>query len=148
MDLKDVIEYILLLDKSVRENAEFDRMPFCIFEQFSWEKILSAYQIYSNIKSTHLKMAYKNVNKRTNALLSLGLIQETKVIDVKHHAKYYQLTEYGIYQLFLKKLNSLLIRQLDTIRDRELPTSNVVTFFRNYNNSILFKIFLYPYFNK
>jgi len=143
-------EYISYLDTLSRKDAELDRTSLDILAQFAAEKYMSAYQIWSSFKSIRFKMAYKNVHKRTNTLLSSGSIQEPEDTNTsnKHNAKYYQLTEYGIYQLFLKRLNWLLIRQLDVIRDRELPTSNALTFFRNYNNSILFEFFLYPYFNK
>jgi hypothetical protein len=96
-------------------------------------------------------MAYKNVNKRIHKLLSLNVIQETEADnnDVnKHKAKYYNLTEYGIYQLFLNKLDKLSIRQLDTIKFGKPPSSNTLVFLRNYDNSLLFKSFLYPYFEK
>jgi hypothetical protein len=97
-------------------------------------------------------MAYKNVNKRVNALLSSGLIiEETEIDDGnnKHNAKYYRLTEYGIFQLFLNRLHSMFINQSDVRKGKELPaSSNVLTFFRNYSDSMLFEIFLYPYFKK
>jgi uncharacterized protein YjfI (DUF2170 family) len=95
-------------------------------------------------------LAYKNVNKWVNALLSSGLIQETEIDDVdnKHNAKYYRLTEYGIYQLFLNRLNSLLVNQSDVRKDKESPSSNALSFFHSYSNSILFEICLYPYFKK
>jgi hypothetical protein len=96
-------------------------------------------------------MAYKNVNKRIHGLISLNLIQDTESNDNntnKHNAKYYSLTEYGIYQLFLNKLNELSIRQLDTIISGKPPSSNTIIFFRNYHNSLIFESFLYPYFKK
>ena len=93
-------------------------------------------------------MAYKNVNKRVNALLSAGLIQEAEIVENnKHNAKYYKLTEYGIYRLFLHRVDSLLVNQSD-LRKRRLPSSNALTFFRNYSDSMLFEVFIYPYFKK
>jgi hypothetical protein len=96
-----------------------------------------------------LKKAYKNVNKWVNALLSSGLIQETEIngVDNKHRAKYYRLSEYGIYQLFLNRVNSLLVNQSNVRRSKEL-SSNASVFFHNYSGSLLFEIFLYPYFRR
>jgi hypothetical protein len=144
-DLLD--RYILLLYGSSTKDAGFDGKSLNILEQFAWEKYLSAYQIYSNLKSTYLKMGYKNVNKRINVLLLSGLIQkpETDTINSKHSAIYYRLTEYGIYQLFLNKLNSLLVNQSDV---RKGTPSNALSFFQNYSDSMLFETFLYPYFKK
>ena len=131
MNPDPVQRYISSLNGSSKKDAGLDVTSLDILEQFAWEKYLSAYQICSNLKSTHLKLAYKNVNKRTNALLSSGLIQETEVegISNKHRAKYYRLTEYGIYQLFLNRLNSLLINPSDVRKRRELSPYQTPKFF-------------------
>lgn len=147
-DVNSIIDYISSLDTVSRKDAGLDDISLNILEQFAWENYLSAYQIWSNLQSPRFKMAYKNVNKRTNVLFSSGLIQETKVIGGnKRRAKYFRLTEYGIYQLFLKQLNSLLLTQPRSRTDREVADASL-TFLRNYSDSILFKIFLYPYFEK
>ncbi len=126
-------------------------MHLNILEQFAWQKPLSAYQLWTRLKSTKIEMAYKNANKRIHGLLSLNLIQETKTDGNnvnKHNAKYYELTEFGIFQLFLNKLNALHTRELDTIKFKKLPSSNTLIFFHNYHNSLLFESFLYPFFEK
>ena len=145
-----IIGYISLLGNLYKKDPKFDSATLNILGHFAWERCLSAYQICSKLKSTQFKMAYKNVNKRVNALVMSGLIQETEIIDGnnKHNAKYYKLTEYGIYQLFLKGLDSLYVNQSDVRKGKELPSSNALTFFRNYSDSMLFEIFLYPYFKK
>ena len=147
--------YMSLLDKSSRKDVGFDGTSLNILEQFAWEKYLSAYQIWSNLKSTRLKMAYKNINRRINALFSSGLIEEIKPIGIsnKRRTKYYRLTEYGIYQLFLERLNSLVFNQAYFRKGRETsPFANdqdaSLNFLHNYSDSALFKIFLYPYFRK
>jgi hypothetical protein len=145
------VGYIFKIHGLYRKAPQIDPVSLNILIQFAWEKYLSAYNIFSRLKSTELQMAYKNVHKRIHELLSLNLIQETKTDkkDVnKHNAKYYNLTEYGIYQLFLHKLSELSIRQLDTIKFGEPPSSNTLVFFSNYHNSLLFESFLYPYFEK
>ncbi|MGA9153593.1 MAG: hypothetical protein WBZ36_23685 [Candidatus Nitrosopolaris sp.] len=98
------------LDKTGKD-AELDKTSLDILELFAVhrEKYMWTYQVFSKLKSTPGKMAYKNVNKRVKALLLSGLIQEiarrkiTRKIAKQRNAKYYMLTEYGIYQLFLKK---------------------------------------------
>lgn len=96
-----------------------------------------------------LRMAYKNVNKRVNTLISLGLLEQADINDAenKHKAKYYRLSEYGIYQLFLKSPSSVVIKQSDVRRGNELASSASI-FFNNYSSCQLFEIFLYPYFSK
>lgn len=135
--------YITSLDRSSRKVAGFDTL-----ELFG-EKYLSAYQIWSNLKPTRLKMAYKNIHKRISALFSLGLIKETKVVGIsnKRRTKYYRLTEYGIYHLFLKKLNLLLLNQPYLRQDKHTAHEDA-SFLQNYRDSVLFKIFMYPYFKK
>jgi len=135
MNPKTAYEYISTVYRSSRQHRRLDERSFDILEQFIWEKYLSAYQICSRLKSTPRKLAYKNVNLRTNQLLSSDLIQkvETDSKNSKHNAIHYRLTECGIYQLFLNRLRSIA------------PNS---PFLRNYSDSALFKVFVYPYFKK
>jgi hypothetical protein len=149
MDPNNVREYISTIQSF--DSPEIDSMSLNILGQYAWEKSLSAYQIFAKLRSTNSKMAYKNVNKRVRGLVSLNLIQGTENHGNninKHKAKYYSLTEFGIYQLFLNKLNGLQIRELDTIKFNKPPSSNTLTFFHNYHNSLLFESFVYPYFER
>jgi hypothetical protein len=118
-------------------------------EYFAWKKAVSSYQICKDLRPTVLRMAYKNVNKRVNTLISLGLLEQADINDAenKHKAKYYRLSEYGIYQLFLKSPSSVVIKQSDVRRGNELASSASI-FFNNYSSCQLFEIFLYPYFSK
>jgi hypothetical protein len=153
MNPNTMIGYISSLDTACKKDPKFDESSLDILEHFVWKKCVSAYQIFSDLRSTTvLKMAYKNVNKRVNALLSASLIQEAEIVENnKHNAKYYKLTEYGIYRLFLHRVNSLLVNQSD-LRNRRLSLQyipiNALTFFRNYSYSMLFEVFIYPYFRK
>jgi hypothetical protein len=149
MNPQTIQRYILELSALYTKNG-VDSKSLDMLEQFAWEKHLSAYRIFSNLKSNRfMKMAYKNVNKRVNALLLSGLIQETEIDDETntHNAKYYKLTEYGIYQLFLNRLYSINVNQSD-VRKGKVPSSSALIFFRNYSNSKLFEIFIYPYIRK
>lgn len=134
--------------KTGKPNQDLDKTSLDFLGHFAWKKSVSSYQIYSYLKFTILKMAYKNVNKRINALFTSGLIEvDANRVGIKHKAKYYRLTEHGIYQLFLKNLTSLLFNQSD-IRRGKKPSANASVFFDNYSNSQLFEVFLYPYFKK
>jgi hypothetical protein len=97
------------------------------------------------------KMAYKNVNKRVHELHLLGLVEK---ISPKENARvnkrktiYYKLSEYGIYRLFLNRLSSAVVNQA-AFRERQNNPTNMLTFFNNYQNSTLFELFIYPYFEK
>jgi hypothetical protein len=137
--LTSIDAYISVLIEASRKSTRLDDTSLDIIGHFAAEKYPSAYQICSRLKSTPQKLAYKNVNKRINTLLLSGLIKETEVtgIDNKHRARYYTLTEYGIYRLFLSRLNYFITNQ-----------ATGLTFFQNYSDSALFEVFLYPYFKK
>lgn len=97
------IEYIFAIYRFASKVLEIDSTSLDLLKQFAWEKSLSAYKLCAKLKSTDSEMAYKNVNKRVHNLVSLNLIEETKADGSninKHKAKYYNLTESGIYQLF------------------------------------------------
>jgi len=151
MDRSACNRYISIIRNFASKVSEIDSVSLNILKHFAWEKSLSAYQLCAELKSTKLKMAYKNVNKRVHSLVSSDLIQEIEADEnnvSKHKAKYYSLTEFGIYQLFLNELNGLQIRELDTIKFNKPPSSNALIFFHNYQSSLLFESFLYPYFEK
>jgi predicted transcriptional regulator with HTH domain len=81
-------------------------MALRILDIFAHHESLSAYQVFSKLKSSFFESAYKNVHKRIQRLQSLLLIEEikNKTVRAKHGAKYYRLTEYGIYKLFLDRV--------------------------------------------
>jgi hypothetical protein len=148
MDPNLLAGYISLLSRESSLEDEIDRTSLNFLEYFAWKKYVSSYQICVDIRHTPLKMAYKNVNKRVNGLVYLGLLEQVNIDNEnKHDANYYRLSEYGIYHLFLKRPNSVLINQSDLWTSNEL-SSNASVFFNNYINCKLFEIFLYPYFNK
>jgi hypothetical protein len=150
MDPKSIIEYMSLLGSSYKRNLELDITALDILEQFAWEEHLSAYDLFSRLNSMDIKIAYKNVNVRVHKLLSSGLIYKTQGYggsNNKRKAKYYKLTEYGIFQLFLNRLNSLLFNQYQVRKSQTISTS-YKTFFRNYMNSKLFESFIYSHIEK
>ena len=145
--------YISVLRENYRKKPELDHISLNILEQFAWEKCLSAYGIHKKLNSSsdryYRKMAYKNLNKRVHELFSLGLIERTshgKIVNY-HNAEYYRLTEYGVYRLFLNRLSSIVVNQFNLRKSQEISI-NMLTFFNNYQNSTLFKLFIFPYFEK
>jgi hypothetical protein len=95
------------------------------------EDRFSVYKIYSEIKKSGIyTVAYKNVHKRVHKMLSLGLIEEVQSGGyILHGAKYYEISLNGWLNLFL----------------RAQPWIKPVIE-KYYNKNIIFKTFLYPYF--
>jgi hypothetical protein len=63
--------------------------------------------IYSISKNSGMKIDYKNTYKRIKRLASLEFIEPVKAEDVnekdaRHGAKYYRISETGIFQVFLR----------------------------------------------
>lgn len=120
-------------------NRQIDIGPVAreILSQFVKKYRLSTYQIYSMLKGGPYEMAYKNVHKRIQRLKNLEFIKKVEVKEeVKHGAKYYRLTERGIYQLILK-----IPRQGETfVYFKE--------FIEHYGNYEIFESLVYPYVSK
>jgi hypothetical protein len=132
--------YMRIADNFRSKGVDIGLVATEILEEFAEGKDLSAYQVYLLLKATYFKMAYKNVHKRIQRLVSLNLIerQEAKKAELgatDHGAKYYRLTEEGIYQLLRRAPAKLAI-------------VNIEKFFEFCSKSMLFDAFLYPYFEK
>ena len=67
MNQISLYEYISVVNNSVNKDPQFDKSLLDTLQHFAWRRYASSYQIYSDIKDTTWKMAYKNVNKRVNA---------------------------------------------------------------------------------
>ena len=77
MGQNSISRYMSVINSSLNKDPHFYKSLSDTLQHFAWNKYASAYQIYSDIQGTAWKMAYKNVNKRVNALLLAGLIQES-----------------------------------------------------------------------
>jgi hypothetical protein len=131
----DYTEYIDEISKSPNRKAELGFVAMQMLEHFLSTGPTSAYQIFKNLKSKDHPMAYKNVNKRIQKLRSLNLIEEVKM-QSEHGAKYYRLTTGGLFNLLYKhKLRSIM-------------WLSAYKFFQNYGDNIIFKTFVYPYFER
>jgi hypothetical protein len=108
--------------------------------EFSKKQYLSTYQIYSNFKR---QIDYKNTLKRVKRLESLGFIESVKAKDIKveesqHRAKYYRISEAGMFQLFL-------------LRDWWIPSSlqsQLPIILESHGEYLIFETLLYPNFKK
>jgi hypothetical protein len=123
--------YTSILAKNKNINLEVGDVAISILSGFSQTSVLSAYQIYSSMKT-----AYKNVHKRVQRLESLGLIELATSDAASHGAKYYKLTEGGMYKLYLSS---------DVKMRFVLSLSEII---KHHGNLEIFKTFLYPYFEK
>jgi hypothetical protein len=90
----------------------------------------SVYKIYSEIKKAGSSMAYKNVHQKVHKILSLGLIEEVGTGYVLHGARYYQISPNGWLNLILTSEDPWIKHAIK----------------KYYNKNIIFKTFLYPYF--
>jgi hypothetical protein len=141
-------EYNGLLCRLENMREDIDNVTLDILEIFAQTEAITTSQITSFVKSTKIERAYKNVHNRVKKLKSLKLIEETNLHGKhRHNEKYYKLRDEGIYTLFLNRLHGVLVNQL-SVRKRELPVSYVHNFLKYYGDNLIFKLFLYPYFDK
>jgi hypothetical protein len=144
-----ISKYISLIENSYSQDSDLGDVSLGILELFAHSKILSVYKIFSEIKSTHLQMAYKNVHKKIQRFKALQLIEEKKIEGTEHGAKYYRLTEYGLYQLFLKRINGVYFDILKLNKYGEITDDFVDrSILTNYEHSALFETFLFPVVNR
>ncbi len=125
--------YLYQVRKFESVNINIGPIAARILDQFVRKSDFSAYDIYSNLKTTELKMAYKNIHKRIQRLYSLNLIGRVERSS-QRSAKYFQLTPEGVYY-FLRKWRDAGVMK------------NGKEIFENYGNDDAFKVFLYPYLN-
>jgi hypothetical protein len=147
--ISSVKTYVQLINKTWNKEAAPGPVALNILEVFIHNESLSTYQIYSKLKFTRMKMAYKNVHKIIQRLLTLGLLVKTKKHKRNlhyndHNAKYYKLSEFGIFRLFLMRPEGILVDRLsfETIGHPKLIMDK--EFSRYYNDCELFRAFLSP----
>jgi hypothetical protein len=144
-----MFKYISLIENSYSQNSDLGNVSLHILELFAHNKVLSVYRIFSEIKSTYLQMAYKNVHKKIQRFKALQLIEEKETGGTEHGAKYYRLTEYGLYLLFLKRIKGVYFDNLKLNKYHKIPDDPFdSSILENYEHSALFKTFLFPIVNK
>jgi DNA-binding PadR family transcriptional regulator len=139
-------KYNQLVSHFQTKNIKISDKALDILAIFAQKDYVSAVRTSVIIKSTKLEMKYTNVLKWIKHLDSLNLIEKVQVqYTVRNNEKYYRLTEEGIYQLFLNRLEWVLADQL-SVRKGDTPISNIRIFLKHYGKSMLFESFIYPYF--
>jgi DNA-binding Lrp family transcriptional regulator len=135
-----------VIKNSLIKKSELDDKALTILQLFCYTEHRSVAEISEQLNLMGVKMAYKNVHKRVQKLESLHLIQKDGSIS-KHEAIYYRLTPEGIYMLFLERSEGIVINQCRVSTERK-SVSNVQNFLKNYGDDLLFKSFVFPFFNK
>lgn len=148
--ISTITSYVRLVSEGWNKGKAPGPVALDILEIFAHNERLSAYQVFSKLKSTTMKMAYKNVHKIIQRLLSLNLLIETKnrksskFVVNDHNAIYYKLSEIGVFTLVLTRDSGLLIDRLSTM-SIVLPTIKMDEgFFQYYRDCELFRTFLSP----
>lgn len=116
-----------------------------ILEMFAHNESLSTYEVFSRLRSTRLKMAYKNVHKIIQRLSSLNLLIKTRGLRLDrnyHNAKYYKLTELGIFRLFVIRPEGIIADRMSFESSRTIIMDKES--FKFLGNSNLFKTFISP----
>lgn len=119
-----------------------------ILEMFAHNESLSTYEVFSKLRSTRIKMAYKNVHKIIQRLLSLNLLiraKKRRSYRNEHNAKYYKLSEFGIFRLFLTRHEGIIVDRLSTM-SLEHPAIRIdKESIQFYGGFALFKTFISPF---
>ena len=115
-----IISYIQIISEGWDKGKAPGPVALDILETFAHSESLSTYQVFSKLKITTMKMAYKNVHKIIQRLLALKLLIKTKKRKLSqdvndHNAIYYKLSEIGIFTLFLTRHEGVLIDRLSTM---------------------------------
>jgi hypothetical protein len=147
--IPSVRTYVQLISKGWNKEAAPGPVALNILEVFIHNESLSTYQIYSKLKFTRMKMAYKNVHKIIQRLLTLGLLVKTKkhernLYGNDHNAKYYKLSEAGIFRLFLMRPEGILVDRLSFMTLEHPKLKMDEEFSRYYGYCELFRTFLSP----
>jgi len=109
----------------------------------------SVYQIWTYLRSAHPtshkymywrklnSTDYKNILRRIQKLERLELIEECRSVTSKHGAKYYKLSEKGLFYI-ITKIPSFIGEYLNATQVFKLLQIN-------YPEAFIFQLFLYPY---
>lgn len=132
-----------------------------VLSLFIFHQRLSIYQIHKIIEKHVRKMAYMNTHKKVQKLIDLKLIEkETDTSkfserELEKGAKYYKLSEEGIFVLFYN--SNVLFRPSIYYVQRAFDEGKTVEYvsnifaeykkeiFKKHKNSVFFELFLFPW---
>src|SRR5918996_4762961 len=134
-----IISYIQIISEGWDKGKAPGPVALDILEIFAHNESLSTYQVFSKLKTSTMKMAYKNVHKIIQRLLALNLLTKTKKPksfhnDNNHNAIYYKLSELGIFRLFLTRHFGIFADQLSTKEEKKPTLKMDKEFIRYYSN--------------
>jgi hypothetical protein len=153
-------EYLSEISKFPDRNYELGPTASRILLFFATHPYLSTYQIFSSLRGNSDEMAYKNVHKIVKHLHSLKLIELVgkksiaKQRESIHNPKYYRLTTGGIFSLIYNGQISLSAPGMFSLIyngqiSMQFPgMERIKKLFQNYNENIIFRTILYPYFEE
>jgi hypothetical protein len=126
-----------------------------LLSYFILKEHLSAYQIFKREKSINDKLIYKSTNKKVRRLLGLNLIERIKdnaslsEKELKRNAKYYKLTEEGLFALYIKHKTYYPRFFVASVKGKKrlLPITLSKNFLLRYNGYDFYKFCLYPWMN-
>jgi hypothetical protein len=132
MSLSAFTTYISVLKNYKYIGHDTGREQLNTLRQFADKHYISTWDV-----SARLEVDYRNIHKRVMRLQNLEFIEpvvttEVKEKDNKHGAKYYRITEAGMFQLFFK------IGIIDTLFETLQTNANY----------LIFEALLYPCFEK
>jgi hypothetical protein len=124
-----------------------------ILSRFILKKHLSAYQIFKKEKSIDDKLIYRSTNKKVKRLLDLDLIErledntQLSELELKRNAKYYKLTEQGLFALYLK--HKIYTPRLTVVtvkgKKRLIPITLSKNSLLRYSEYDFYRLCLYPW---
>jgi hypothetical protein len=127
--------YIDILQEYKHLGSDLGDQANKVLAEFSDKQYMSTYMVYDNFKR---KIDYKNTHKRVKRLETLQFIEPVKVEEARHGAKYYRITEAGMFQLFLIRD----VWRSSSLRD-QLPMM-----LETHAHYLIFETLVYPYFKK
>jgi hypothetical protein len=146
-------DYISKLFSSITELRKVDESLMPILSRFVLKKHLSAYQIFKEEKSADDRLIYRSTNKRVKRLLDLDLIEriednsQLSEVELKRNAKYYKLTEQGLFALYLK--HKICPPRLKVVKVKGKRRLKPITLSKNslliYAEYDFYKFCLYPW---
>ncbi len=133
---KKLFNYFEMLINDGILNIDLTEESAFTLEQFFTDEFLCVEGITGILENTNFEAEYENVRTKVKGLLAKGLIVKkeknfTRKYPRRRNTVNYQLTSLGIFCLFTKVEKDL--------------SRNI---FQDYENDILFEIFLYPIINR
>ncbi len=149
--------YMLRMASIISRLSEIDRGTFNLLSIFTFHSHLSIYQINKMSERFGKKIAYKNTHKKVQKLIKLKLIERetdsSKLSDrdSERGAKYYKLSEEGIFVLFyapdvFTNTNNnwdILNAEQKNIEDYEVQYK--IEIYKNHKDCNFFRFFISPW---